>query len=182
MKKYYGAQNPDKKVRVIALEAGAAKKADPGVDVVLTLDELGQMLAVTEANIRLLKKQPMATPFGVGSGAGYIMSASGGDAEALARCLVEDKTNNSLRKFEYSGLYGKNARREVKFNFGGKEWSFAVVDSLAAVDELIADVKAGKAAYDYVEVTACAGGCIGVGCGKDAQGEMAKRLRKLGLK
>ena len=43
LKKYYSAQMPDKKVRVIALEMGCAKKAEPGVDVVLSLEELAQL-------------------------------------------------------------------------------------------------------------------------------------------
>ncbi|MBQ4052748.1 MAG: hypothetical protein IJD33_00230, partial [Clostridia bacterium] len=182
LKKYYGNQMPDKKIRVIALEAGEAKKAEPGVDVVLTMDELAQLLDAVGINVRLMKKEAMEAPFGVGSGASYIAAASGGDAEALARCLVSDKTQNTFRKFAYSGLYDNKARREAMMVLDGAEWNFAVVDSLVEAAAVIADVQSGAKAYDYVEVTACAGGCVGAGCDlTDEEGEMTRRLRKLGL-
>ena len=182
LKKYYGEQMPDKKVRVIALEMGPAKKAEPGVDVVLTLDELAQLLDASELNVRMMPKMALETPFGVGSGASYFSAVSGGDAEALARCLVKDKTQNNLRKFAYSGLYDHKARRDVELNLDGTAWNFAVVDSLDEAAAVIADVKSGGKAYDYVEVTACAGGQIGFGCDLSTdEGEMTRRLRKLGL-
>ena len=182
LKKYYGEIEEGKPIRVIALEMGKAKKADPGVDVVLTLDELAELIESADFNIRLMKKSPMQTPLGISSGAGYIQAASGGDAEALARCLTADKTQLNFRKFGYSGLYAKQDRREAKMTLDGQEWKFAVVDSLTAAEELIADIQAGKVEYDYVEVTACQGGQIGMGCDLSTeQGEMTRRLRKLGL-
>ncbi|MBE7077482.1 MAG: hypothetical protein E7377_02115, partial [Clostridiales bacterium] len=177
LKRYYGKIYPDRKIRVIALEMGEGKKADLGVDVVLTVDELAELLWETGVNIRLLKKMPLSIPFGGASGGGYIGAASGGDAEAVVRCLLTDKTQNALRKLEYSGLYGVGNRREATIVDNGTEWKVAVVDSLVAADALIADIQAG-AAYDYVEVAACAGGCVGVNC----PDEMTRRLRKLGLK
>ena len=179
LKKYYSKTMPNKTIRVIALEAGEAKKAELGVDVVLSLDELTSMLEYTDINLRLVKKMPLDVPFGVSSGVGYVAAASGGDAESVARCLIADKTQNGIRKLEYSGLYGKQARREAEIAVGGTTYKFAVVDSLIEADSLVADVQAGKAAYDYVEVTACKGGPIGVGCEEDG---MTYRLRKLGLK
>lgn len=130
LKKYYGEIEEGKTIRVIALEMGKAKKADPGVDVVLTLDELAELIESADFNIRLMKKSPMQTPLGISSGAGYIQGASGGDAEALARCLTADKTQLNFRKFGYSGLYAKQDRREAKMTLDGQEWKFAVVDSL----------------------------------------------------
>ena len=182
LKKYYSMQMPDKKIRVIALEMGEAKKMDPGVDVVLTLDELGQLLKAMGVNIRLMKKAALKVPLGVGSGASYIAAASGGDAESVARCLMKDKTQNAFRKFAYCGLYDNKTRREVCLNLDGETWNFAVVDSLEEAAAVMADVQAGAKAYDYVEVTACAGGQIGFGCNLNSQdGEMTRRLRKLGL-
>ncbi len=182
LKKYYGEKEEGKRIRVIALEMGKAKKCDPGVDLVLTLDELGVLINALELNIRLLKKQPLTAPLGIGSGAAYIAAASGGDAEGIARCLTKEKTQLNYRRFEYSGLYGKSARREAIITIDGTEWRFAVAETLEAADAVLADIKAG-ARYDYVEVKACAGGQIGVGCDLETEeGEMTKRLRHLGLK
>ena len=183
LKKHYGEEMPGKTIRVIALEMGEAKKGTPGVDVVLTLDELACFIGGMEINVRLLKKQPLTAPLGTASGAAYIAAASGGDAEALARALTSDKTQLNFRKFEYSGLYGKQARREATMLLDGETWKFAVVDSIEEADALIADVKAGVATYDYVEVSAGAGGQIALGCDLETEeGEMTRRLRKLGLK
>ncbi|MBQ7323593.1 MAG: hypothetical protein IJW96_03420, partial [Clostridia bacterium] len=182
LKKYYSEIKEGKTIRVIALEMCEAKKADPGVDVVLTLDDLATLIESADFNIRLMKKQPMQTPIGISSGASYLVAVSGGDAEALARCLTKDKTQLNFRKFAYSGLYAKQDLRTAKLVLDGQEWNFAVVDSLEAADALIADIKAGKANFDYVEVTACRGGQIGNGCDLSTeQGEMTRRLRKLGL-
>ncbi len=181
LKKYYSEMYSEKTVRVIALEMGDAKKCDSGVDVVLTLDELGVLLNGLETNVRLLKKKPLTAPLGCGSGASYIAAASGGDAEALARCLTDEKNQLNYRKFEYSGLYGKGLRKATLI-LDGKEWKFAVADCLDAADELMAAIAAGET-YDYVEITACAGGQIGLGCDLETEeGEMTRRLRKLGLK
>ncbi len=182
LKKYYAEAEEGKTVRVIALEMGEAKKSEPGVDLVLTLDELGILLNSLETNVRLLKKKPLTTPIGIGSGAAYIAAVSGGDAEALARCLTAEKNQLNYRKFEYSGLYGKNSPRKVTMVLDGEEWKFAVADSLEGADEIIAEIEAG-AEYDYVEITACKGGQIGKGCDLETEeGEMTKRLRHLGLK
>ena len=182
VKKYYGKQVGDKKVRVIALEMGDAKKAEAGVDVVLTLQELAELLDAVAINVRMMPKMALDMPFGVGSGAGYLAAVSGGDAEALARCFTADKTQKAFRKFGYSGLYDNKVRREACLTLDGMDWSFAVVDSLEEVAAVIADVDSGEKSYDYVEVTACAGGQIGFGCDFDSEdGMMTKRLRKLGL-
>ncbi len=182
VKKYYGKQVGDKKVRVVALEMGDAKKTEAGVDVVLTLQELAELLDATAINVRMMPKTALDMPFGVGSGAGYLAAVSGGDAEALARCFTADKTQKAFRKFGYSGLYDNKARREVCLNLDGMDWNFAVVDSLEEAAAVIADVDSGEKSYDYVEVTACAGGQVGVGCDLDSEdGMMTKRLRKLGL-
>ena len=181
-KKYYGKQAGDKKVRVIALEMGNAKKAEAGVDVVLTLQELAELLDASGINVRMMPKMALDMPFGVGSGAGYLAAMSGGDAEALARTFMSEKTQKAFRKFGYSGLYDNKARREASLDLDGKVWSFAVVDSLEEAAAVITDVESGEKAYDYVEVTACAGGQIGFGCDLDSEdGEMTRRLRKLGL-
>ena len=53
--------------------------------------------------------------------------------------------------------------REATFNIAGNEVRCAVVSGLGNARELIEQVKAGKAHYDFVEVMACPGGCVGGG-------------------
>jgi NADH-quinone oxidoreductase subunit G len=53
--------------------------------------------------------------------------------------------------------------REATYNIAGNEVRCAVVSGLGNARELIEQVKAGKAHYDFVEVMACPGGCVGGG-------------------
>ena len=181
LKKHY-REAEGKTVRVIALEMGKGKKSVGGADVVLTLDELTRIIKCTEVNLRLQPKSALDAPLGVTSGGAYIVSASGGQAEAIARCLVSDKTRTAIQKLAYSGLYGKSARREACIQEGETVWKFAVVSSIEEADALIADVKSGAAEYDFVEVCCKEGGCLACGLEEDKDAEMTLKLRGLGLR
>ena len=181
LKKHY-REAENKTVRVIALEMGKGKKSVGGADVVLTLDELTRIIQCTEVNLRLQQKSALDAPLGVTSGGAYIASAIGGQAEAIARCLVSDKTRTAIQKLAYSGLYGKAARKEACIQEGEREWKFAVVSSLEEADALIADVKNGVAEYDFVEVCCKEGGCLACGLEENENAEMTLKLRGLGLR
>ena len=181
LKKHY-REAENKTVRVIALEMGKGKKSVGGADVVLTLDELTRIIQCTEVNLRLQQKSALDAPLGVTSGGAYIASAIGGQAEAIARCLVSDKTRTAIQKLAYSGLYGKAARKEACIQEGEREWKFAVVSSLEEADALIADVKNGVAEYDFVEVCCKEGGCLACGLEENEKAEMTLKLRGLGLR
>ena len=181
LKKHY-REAEGKTVRVIALEMGKGKKSVGGADVVLTLDELTRILQCTEVNLRLQPKSALDAPLGVTSGAAYVAAASGGQAEAVARCLVSDKTRTAIQKLAYSGIYGKSARREACIKEGETEWKFAVVSSIEEADALIADVKNGVAEYDFVEVCCKEGGCLACGLESNENADMTLKLRGLGLR
>ena len=181
LKKHY-REAEGKTVRVIALEMGKGKKSVGGADVVLTLDELTRILQCTEVNLRLQPKSALDAPLGVTSGAAYVAAASGGQAEAVARCVLSDKTRTTIQKLAYSGIYGKSARREACMQEGETEWKFAVVSSIEEADALIADVKNGVAEYDFVEVCCKEGGCLACGLENDENAEMTLKLRGLGLR
>ena len=194
VKEYYAekcAENtPEKKVRVIAIEPCKARKSSFYADVVLTTEELAGILADAtinaEVSLRLLKKGALDTPLGKSSACGYLTGKRGGAAEAVARCLLADKSETALRKLSYSGFYGNKGRAEAVVKDGETEWRFAVVQGLKKLRALIEDVKNGAARYDYVEVVTCEGGCVcGDGqlsvCGDVADGRAAGVLRAAGL-
>jgi len=160
LKEFYREQT-GKSVRVIAIEPCYANKTLGGVDLVLTTEELVSILAETEVNLRLSRKDALDAPFGTCSGSGYVCAMSGGVADSIARCLSADKSQEALRKFSYSGLYGDKKCREANLTINGEAWKFAVVCGMAAAEELIAKIEKGEVSYDYVEVMACSGGCVG---------------------
>lgn len=181
LKKYYGAMEKGKSVRVVAVACCEKAKAKlKGADVVLTANELAEMILSTGVNVRLVKKAPIDMPFGVACGSAYICAAAGGKSEAVARCLLEDKTRGSLQKLAYSGLYGKEAIREATIVAGGQEWKFAVVVCPEAAEKVRADIANGVCEYDFVEFSC--GGCISKGLENDEDKAMTLKLRGLGLR
>ncbi|MCI8529380.1 MAG: 4Fe-4S dicluster domain-containing protein [Lachnospiraceae bacterium] len=54
-------------------------------------------------------------------------------------------------------------RREADFQLGGKTLHTCTVSGLGNAERLMQDIVAGKVKYDFVEVMACPGGCVGGG-------------------
>ncbi len=179
LKNHYAVEG--KSVRVIAVVCCAnGKNKVKGADVVLTADELAEMVKAAEINLRLMQKAEIDIPFGVASGAAYICAASGGKAEAVARCLSKDKSRSALQKLVYSGLYGKSGVREASLVVDGQEWKFAVVACPEAAEKIRADVEKGVCEYDFVEFTC--GGCISKGLENCEDKGRTLKLRGLGLR
>ena len=55
------------------------------------------------------------------------------------------------------------AGRESTFDIAGIKLKIAVVNGLANADRLLTALKKGQVQYDFVEVMACPGGCVGGG-------------------
>ncbi len=181
LKKHYAAQAAGKSVRVVTVACCEKAKAKvKGADVVLTMDELVEIIKEAPLNIRLMKKSALDTPFGVASGAAYICASAGGKSEAVARCLMTDKDRSAAQKLAYSGLYGGKAVREAVISAGGTDWSFAVVACPEEQKRISEEIDKGICGYDFVEFTH--GGCISHGLGDSEEDQMKCKLRGLGLR
>lgn len=110
----------DKKLYHIAIMPCTAKKMEagrsefthdgqPDVDLVLTTQEVIQM--IKEAGIRFGELQGEAPdmPFGLGTGAGVIFGTTGGVAEAVARRVMESESKNTLQAIAYSACAAQTA-------------------------------------------------------------------------
>jgi NADH-quinone oxidoreductase subunit G len=111
--------------------------------------------------------------WGRASGAGMLFDVTGGFTEAVLRCMFSVFGRNTQENYQYiaeSGIRGlpkpdpksgtlSNGIKTVVFNLGEVEFSVAVVSGLANADTLIKRIKNGEH-FDFVEVTACPGGCI----------------------
>ena len=81
-------------------------------------------------------------------------------------------------------MRGENGRKVREFTIAGKTLRTCTVSGLGNAGRLIEDLQAGKVHYDFVEVMACPGGCVGGGGqpihdGQERAGMLGQKLYKL---
>lgn len=135
----------------------------PDVDVVLTTRELGRMLKAQFINVRNLPEEEFDMPLGEATGAGHIFGATGGVMEAALRSAHFLVTGENPDPDAFSAVRGCEGWREVTYNLAGKELTVAIVSGLQNADNLCNAIENGEVDYDFVEVMACPGGCVGGG-------------------
>lgn len=151
------------------------------VDLVITTKELGSLLERHGIDPRKLEPIPFDAPFqrpeddgttdGLGTGAGQLFGATGGVMEASLRSVYELVTGSRLPRLDFEAVRGFNSLKETTVSLFNEETGrgihmdlrIAVVHGLANAKALIQKMKDGEVKYDYIEVMACPGGCIGGG-------------------
>ena len=136
-------------------------------DVVLTTRELVRMIKMAGIDIASLPEEPADKLLGAYTGAGTIFGVTGGVMEAALRtayCLITGEAQPPSIDFqEVRGMKGvKTATIDIK----GTKVNIAVahqMDNVKKVLDMIReDRKNGvKPRFDFIEVMACRGGCIG---------------------
>ncbi|HOA72240.1 MAG TPA: [FeFe] hydrogenase, group A [Phycisphaerae bacterium] len=145
------------------------------VDHVLTTQELARM--IEEAGIRFDQLQPesLDLPMGFKTGAGVIFGNSGGVTEAVLRYAVEKVNHVKLESPDFMIVRGQEGLREATVRLGDEDVKIAIVHGLANARKIAEQVKAGTCEYDFVEVMACPGGCIG-GAGQPVPKDVQVRM------
>jgi iron only hydrogenase large subunit-like protein len=145
------------------------------VDVVLTTRELGRMIREAGIDFAKLPDEEMDAPLGMGTGAADIFANTGGVMEAALRTAYEIVTGRPLpfAKLHVTPVAGLEGIKEASLTIEGAlpDWKFlegvtvnvAVAHGLSNARAVIERIKAGQAAYHFVEVMTCPGGCIGGG-------------------
>lgn len=140
-------------------DAGAGQD----VDLVLTTREIVRMIRSEHIMPQLLKDEQFDSPLGVGSGAGAIFGVTGGVMEAALRSAYCFVMGDNPKPDAFKNVRGSKGIREAEFEINGIDIKTAIVSGLSNARELIENIKSGKASYDFVEVMACPGGCVGGG-------------------
>ena len=155
------------------------------VDHVITTAELGKALVERGIDLAALPVEEFDNPLGVGSGGGLLFGTTGGVMEAALRTVYEVASGQPMERLNYEevrGLEGiKEATVRVPLPAGSKlaplagadggsaiELHVAVANGLGNAKKLIKTMSDDTAAgaprrYDFIEVMACPGGCIGGG-------------------
>lgn len=169
----------------VAAEGGEGREKTvlvPPVDAVLTTRELGKMLRARGVPLASLDPSDFDSPLGDSSGAAALFGATGGVAEAALRSVYKslvgseaplDGTKNPMRPLR--GLAGvkelvlplPEEGRARELAGGRSELRVAVASGAGAARALVERIRRGDdpslQRFDFVEVMACPGGCVGGG-------------------
>ena len=136
------------------------------VDAVLTTRELVRMIANAGIDPKSLEKGKCDNPMYDISGAGVIFGSTGGVMEAALRSAYYLITGNNPTPDSFKEVrstMNADGYIDAKVNIGDITISAAVVNGLANAQMLIEKLKKKEVHYDFVEVMACPGGCVGGG-------------------
>ncbi len=161
----------------------AVNDSDHGsdVDLVLTTRELTRMIKGENISVKDLTDMPYDSLFGTHSGAGVIFGATGGVMEAALRSAYFLVTGENPEPDAFKAVRGMDGWKEAEFDLAGTNLKVAIASGLGNARKLIDAINSGKVAYDFVEIMACPGGCVGGGGQPFVDGEekAAKRAKHL---
>lgn len=168
------AEDPEK-IFCVSIMPCTAKKAecalpamdDAGtgrdVDVVLTTREFDRMLRSELISPASLPEEEFDSPLGTASGAGVIFGATGGVMEAALRTAYYVLKRENPKPDLFRIVRGLDGIKEASLEIAGIPIKAAVVHGLGNTRKLMEKIQSGEAEYDFVEVMACPGGCVGGG-------------------
>jgi len=178
MSKTYIAQklgvDPDK-IFSVSIMPCVAKKYEKGVDavddaghgkdvdLVLTTRELVRMIRADNIQPSDLKEEEFDPIFGEGSGAGVIFGATGGVMEAALRSAYFLVTGENPDADSFKSVRGMDGWKEATFEIKGLKVRVAIASGLGNARKLMEAIGRGEVKYDFVEIMACPGGCVGGG-------------------
>ena len=154
------------------------------IDIVLTTRELIRLLRSEHINPATLPEEPFDNPLGQSTGAGVIFGVTGGVMEAALRTAYHAVAGQEAPMDAFVSVRGEEGRKVSEFTINGVTLRTCTVSGLGNARRLLDDLKAGKAHYDFVEVMACPGGCVGGGGqpihdGQERAGALGQKLYKL---
>ncbi len=138
------------------------------VDVVITTRELIRMISSAHIRPETLEDIESDRPMKEGTGAGVIFGATGGVMEAALRSAYyiikkENPPADAFKAVRSKGFNENQGVQEAEFAIDDITVRTAVVSGLGNTRALLNKIEAGEAHYDFVEVMACPGGCVGGG-------------------
>lgn len=151
------------------------------VDVVITTRELGRMIREAGLDFKHLPEDSYDSPLGTGTGAAVIFGTTGGVMEAALRTVADVLTGENLQAVDYNDVRGMEQTREAELTIAGNTVKIAVVHTLASARKILERIRAGEADYQFIEVMACPGGCIGGGGQPIPVNAEIRRARREGL-
>ena len=169
------------KMNVAGLSHGNPTMRD--VDIALTCREIAYLLNDQKVDFLQAPDASYSSPMGSGSGAGMIFGNTGGVMEATLRTAYKllNGENPPAGFFDFQTVRGIDNVRQANVDLGKHKLNVAVVNGVANVRPLIEALQNGTQPFDFVEVMACPGGCIGGGGQPITRNVNATELKQLRL-
>jgi len=135
------------------------------VDAVLTVREFDRMLRAYQVKCADLPETAFDDPLGQSTGAGTIFGRTGGVMEAALRTAATILTGEpaSFEACDCTAATPDKPWMSKALDVAGTTVNIAVASGLENTAKLLEALKAGEASYDFVEIMACPGGCVGGG-------------------
>lgn len=172
VKTYYAEKTniPAKDIVLVDIMPCTAKKFEilrpefaGEADYVLTTVELCKLIKLYSIDFKKLQDSPFDSPMGLSTGAADIFGQTGGVMEAALRTVADMITQTDLPSFEYTKVRGMETMKEAEIEIADKKIKVCVVHTLGEARKLMEQIKEGKSPYQFIEVMACYGGCVGGG-------------------
>jgi iron-only hydrogenase group A len=160
------------------------------VDFVLTTRELAVMIKQAGIDFRNLEESTYDSVMGNSTGAAVIFGATGGVMEAALRTAYEIVTGREVPfgNLNIMPVRGMDGVKEATIKIEGcvDAWKFlegaelkvAIAHGLVNANKIMKLTRDGKAAYHFIEIMGCPGGCIGGG-GQPIPTSMAIRQKRM---
>lgn len=133
------------------------------VDLVLTTREISRLFKMSSLDFSRLSASQFDSWMGKYTGAAVIFGATGGVMEAALRTVYELVTGEILTDVNFKMVRGMNGVKEADIDLHGTVVKVAVAHGMANARKLMEQIKAGESPYQFIEIMACPGGCVGGG-------------------
>jgi len=164
----------------------SATSEDKDVDVAITTRELARMIKQAGIDLLSLPEEDVDPLLGTYTGAGTIFGVTGGVMEAALRTAVTVMTGEKLPKVEFQAPRGMDGVKHATLDVKGTPVKIAVAHGMVNIESVLNEIREAKKAgapmpYDFIEVMACRGGCIGGGGQPQGATDEVRAKRTAGL-
>ena len=137
----------------------------PDVDIAITTRELSRMIMRAGISFTNLPDEEFDSPLGEDTGAAVIFGATGGVMEAALRsaAFILTGKNPDFATCDTTEATPERPWTDKTLEIADLTIKIAVASGLENTSKLLDALEAGEADYDFVEIMACPGGCVGGG-------------------
>jgi iron-only hydrogenase group A len=151
-----------------------------GTDIVITTNELAKLFKKRTINLST-QSGNFDSLMGAASGGGIIFGNTGGVMRAALRTAYYNitGTNPPANLLELKQIQGLTGLKQAKVTIGSTTLNVAVCYEMRNARILLDQVMNGSCKFDFIEVMACKGGCVGGAGQASNSGKIEKRIKAL---